>query len=495
MERNIVRLLFSYLPARLLPALTGFILTPLITRLFTPAEFGYWALAGGISDFLYALACSGIGASVVRFFEACRVRLQINEFFTSLACSLGLSILPTATASLLVLHLFQSRVPERLYPLAQIAVLVFAFQSLFNVLANLLVARQQSAAFTAFQLLNRYGGIAAGLAFVLVLGCRVEGLLWGTLLVLALCVPFMLPRALKGLDVRFALPGGSHLRKMWGYGLPLAFGNTAMWGLRLSDRYLIGFFRPESEVGIYAAAYNLSGKSIEILAAVFGLSTFPILVKVWENDGREAAEQVLVLFTRLYLLLGIPAAAGLSLFASPFLSLFAARSYHEGYRVVGPVAFSAFFWELALIAGFGLLIHGKTQVVAANQIAAAGLNVGLNLLLLPRHGFLVAGFTTLAGYLVLFILQHFSSRRYLTWRFPFKSLWNILAATALMGALAYGVYGLSGSRLELRPAHFLFSLALALPVYFGTLWLLGELNEAERGAAARFFRRLRAGLT
>jgi O-antigen/teichoic acid export membrane protein len=494
MERNFTKLLVSYLPARLLPALTGFILTPLITRLFTPAEYGYWALAGGVSDFLYALACSGIGASVVRFFEAYRVKSSLNEFFSSLAASLGLSILPAITTSLVVLYLFQSRIPKTIYPLIQIAVLIFAFQSVFNVLANLMIAQQRSAAFTTFQLLNRYGGIAAGLAFVLVFGYRIEGLLWGTLLVLALCIPFMIHWAVKVLDIRIGRAGGLHVRKIWEYGFPLAVGNMAMWGLRLSDRYLIGFFRPEPEVGLYSAAYNLSGKSIEILAALFSLSTFPILVKVWENEGREAAEKALALFTRLYLLLGIPAAAGLSLFASPFLSLFAARSYHEGYRVVGPVAFSAFFWELALIAGFGLLIQKKTQAIAANQIAAALLNVGLNLLLIPRYGFVVAGITTLAGYLALFVLQSLASRRYLTWRFPVKSLRNILAATTLMGALAYGVYGLSGSQADLRPGHFLFSIALAVPVYFGALWLLGELNETERGAASRFYRRLRAVL-
>ena len=305
----------------------------------------------------------------------------------------------------------------------------------------------------------------------------------------------MMVSLIKGLDIRFGRTDGSHIRKIWNYGFPLAIGNMAMWGLRLSDRYLIALFRPESEVGLYSAAYNLSGKSIEILAALFGLSTFPILVKIWENEGREATENTLALFTRLYLILGIPAATGLCLFASPFVSLFAAEAYHEGYRVVGPVAFSSFFWELTLIAGFGLLIKKKTLAIAANQIITALINIGLNLLLIPRYGFVIAGITTLTGYLALFILQYFSSRRYLTWRFPYKSLRNILTATLLMGSLAFWIYGLSGSRTELRPGYFLFSVALAIPVYFGTLWLLGELNEFERGVAVRFYHRLWARMT
>jgi O-antigen/teichoic acid export membrane protein len=493
MERTFTKLLFNYLPARLLPALTGFILTPWITRLFNPAEYGYWALAAGFSDFLYALACSGIGASVIRFSEAYRLRSQFDDFFASLVASLGLAVVPTVTASLILLFLLRSHIPEALYPLIQIGVLIFACQSIFNLLSNLMIAQQKSRMFTTFQLLNRYGGIAVGLAFVLILGFRIEGLLWGSLLVLALCIPFMLASLARDLGVRISFAKRSNIRKIWCYGFPLAIGNMAMWGLRLSDRYLIGFFRADSEVGIYSAAYNLSGKSIEILGALFSLSMFPILVKVWENEGREATEKALALITRLYLILGIPAVAGLSLFASPFISLFAATAYHEGYRIVGPVAFSAFLWELSLIAGSGLLIHKQTRWIAANQIVASLVNVGLNLLLLPRFGFVAAGITTLAGYLILFFLQYSFSRRYLTWHFPNKSLRNILTATLVMGALSLWVYGLSGDLAELRPGYFFFCLALAVPAYFGALWMLGEWNESERGAAKSFFHRLRAG--
>jgi O-antigen/teichoic acid export membrane protein len=490
MERNFNRLLLTYLPARLLPALSGLILTPWITHLFNPAEYGYWALAAGVSDFLYALACSGIGAGVIRFFEAYRLKSQEDEFFASLAAALGFAILPTFIASLVLLCLFRDHIPASLYPLLQIGVLIFVVQSMFNMLSNLMVAQQRSSAFTIFQLLNRYGSMAVGLALVFFLGFRINGLLWGSLLVLAVCIPFMIFTLTKGVQVRISPVDRSHIRKLWSYGLPLALGNVAMWGLRLSDRYLIGYFRPESEIGIYSAAYNLSGKSIEILAALFGLSTFPFLVKIWESEGRQATEKALAQITRLYLLLGLPAAAGLSLFASPFISLFAASTYHEGYRVVAPVAFSAFFWELSLIAGSGLLIQKKTLAIATNQVLSALGNVGLNLLLLPRFGFIAAGLTTFAGYLVLFALQYYSARRYLAWRLSIKSLRNISIATLLMGSLSLWIYRLSGNVTELRPGHFFLCVLLALPIYVGALWMLGEWNDSERGAVAQFYRRI-----
>jgi O-antigen/teichoic acid export membrane protein len=59
-----------------------------------------------------------------------------------------------------------------------------------------------------------------------------------------------------------------------------------MWGLRVSDLFIIGLFRPEREVGIYSVSYNISSKSIELLVSMFLLGVSPILFRTWENEDR-----------------------------------------------------------------------------------------------------------------------------------------------------------------------------------------------------------------
>jgi len=439
MLKAFVRDMVAYLPSKLLPALTGFITAPILTRLFPPAEYGNWALAVGVSDFLFALACSGLGSVPVRFFPAYKAKSELGVFFVTLSVSSGTVIAVASAVSFLMLFTLGRHLPPVLYPLLLISVLIFIVQAIFTIFLSVVRAQERSRLYTVLDLLVRYGGLGLGLLLVIVLGFRVEGLLWGAFLALALALPPLLFLTTKGVSIgpqQFRLPDAL---QMWHYAWPLALGNLAMWGLRLSDRYVIGFFRPGSEVGLYSVAYNISGKTIDMLVALFLLSMFPMVMNTWESRGREATEKTLAMVTRLFLILCLPTAAGLSLLARPFVALLTAETYQEGYRIVGYVAFSRFSWGLFMIAAMGTLIKKDTRRIAINQTVAALVNLGLNLVLVPRFGFVAAGITALIGYALLFALQAYASRLYLTRLFPCRTLRNVVIATMCMGLAVYGL--------------------------------------------------------
>jgi O-antigen/teichoic acid export membrane protein len=263
-----------------------------------------------------------------------------------------------------------------------------------------------------------------------------------------------------------------------------------MWGLSLSDRYLISIFRAGSEVGLYSVAYNISGKSIDMVVALFMLSMGPTVMNTWEKQGREATESALAMITRLYLILAFPAVIGLTLLAFPLVALLTAKSYHEGYRIVGYIAFSSFAWGLSQIASVGTLIKKQTRRIAFNQIIAAVVNLSLNLVLVPRFGFIAAGVTTLAGYASLLVLQAYASRPYLTWLFPFRTLRNTIIASACMGLTVWRVYALSGNTDGVDVLYLFLSIVVAIPFYVVALWLLGEASEGEKLNIKRFWYRL-----
>lgn len=489
--KTFVRDMVTYLPSKLLPALTGFITAPILTRLFLPAEYGNWALATGVSGFLFALACSGFGAGAIRFFPAYKAKSELGVFFAILSGSVGMVIAAVGMVSFSALFLLRGHLPAALYPLLLISILVFIVEAMFTVLMQVVRAQERSGLYTVFELLARYGGLGLGLVLVVVFGFRVEGLLWGTFLALALALPFLLFLTTRGVSIH-----PQHFRpqdglQMWRYAWPLTLGNIAMWGLRLSDRYIISFFRPASEVGLYSVAYNISDKSIDMLVALLLLSMGPMVMNTWESQGREATEKTLAMITRLFLILCLPAAAGLSLLAFPFVALFTAEAYHEGYRIVGYIAFSSFAWGLSRVAGIGILIKKETRQIAINQIVAALANLCLNLVVVPRFGFVAAGITTLIGYIVLFGLQAYTSRLYLTWQFPFRTLQNVVVATACMGLVVWGVYAVAGYRGDLHWGYLFLSIVMAALVYFASLLLLGEANEEERAVVKRLWYRLK----
>jgi len=487
MQKTFVRDMLIYLPAKFLPALTGFITAPILTRLFVPAEYGYYALATGVYDFLFALACSGLASVPIRFFPAYKEKSELDVFFASLGVPTGIVIAVASALSFSAVFMLRGHLPPVLSPLLLISILIFAAHSIFTMLMDVVRVQERSGIYTVFDLLRRYGGLGLGLLLVIVFDFQVEGLLWGEFLVLALALPSLLFLTTRGVNIRPQSFRPSDALQMWHYGWPLALGNMAMWGLRLSDRYIIGFFRPASEVGLYSVAYNISSKSIDILVALFLLSMGPMVMNTWESQGREATEKTLAMVTRLFLIICLPAAAGLSVLASPLVSLLTAEAYHEGYRVVGYVAFSSFAWGLFMIANMGTLIKKKTYQIAINQGVAALVNLGLNLVLVPRFGFVAAGVTTLVGYAVLLALQIYVSRSHLAWPFPWMTLRNVVIATVCMGLAVSAIYAVPGNRNDVHLDYLLLSIVVGVLVYLVSLLLLGEANEEERAVARHFW--------
>jgi O-antigen/teichoic acid export membrane protein len=483
-----------YAPSQLLPALTAFITTPILTRLFPPAEYGYWALATSVSAFLVALAVSGFGSAVIRYYPIHKANSTLDVFFATISGSMGAAITLVAGLHFIALFLLKEFLPSALVQLLPLVILLFITQSIFSIFIAVLRAQGRSGSFTSFQLLTSYGGLGIGLLLVLGLGLRVEGLLWGTLLALFLSLPFLIFQAARGVGVylrHFQLP---HAIQIWDYAWPLALGSVAMWGLRVSDLFIISFFRPEREVGIYSVSYSISAKSIELLVALFLLSVSPLVYRTWENEGREATEKTITMVTRVYLVLCLPAAVGLSVLAYPFVALLTSPNYYEGSRIVGYVVFSSFAWGLSNIAMLGITIKQKARRLAANQIVAAAIHIGLQLLLVPRYGYVAAAISTLIGYTLLLALQTLASQPYLTWRFPFLTLRNVMVASVVMGLVAWWIYGLSGAGSKDSPAFLFLSIIVAVPVYLICLWWLGEVKEDEKNMVMHIWYRLKGGV-
>lgn len=487
MLKTFVMHMVAYLPSKLLPALTGFITAPILTRLLLPAEYGNWALAAGVYELLFALSCSGLASLPVRFFPAYRARSELGVFFVTLSISLVIVIAITSTVGFLTIFTLERYLPPILFPLLIISVLIFMVQAIYTVFLVVVQAQQRSTVYSFFELLTRYSSLGLGLLLVIVFNLGVEGLLWGEFSMLTLVLPFLLFLTIKGVRLRprHFRPSGAF--EMWRYAWPLSLGNMAMWFLRLSDRYVIGFFWPESDVGLYSVAYTISGKSIDMLVTLFLLSMVPMVMSAWESQGREATEKTLAMMTRFFLTLCLPAAAGLTIMARPFVALLTDGAYHGGYRIVGYVAFSSFAWGLFMIACMGTLIKKDTHRIAINQGVAAAINLGLNLVLVPRFGFVAAGITTLVGYAVLLALQAHASRPHLTWLFPFKTLRNVVIATIGMGLAVFAVNAMSGNWDGPHLGYLFLSIVVGVLVYLVLLLLLGEANEGERSAAKRFW--------
>jgi O-antigen/teichoic acid export membrane protein len=199
---NFLAQLLLYLPSQLLPALTAFITTPILTRLFLPAAYGNWALAVSVSTFLVTLAVSGFGSAVVRFYPIYKAKSNLNVFFATLLVITGVIVIIVLGLCFLSLLLFQRLFPVSVVQYMPLIVLIFVAQSVFSVFIAVIRAQERSGLYTTYQLLSYYLGLGLGFILVILYGRGIEGLLWGSFMALVLTLPSLVFSAVRGVSVR-----------------------------------------------------------------------------------------------------------------------------------------------------------------------------------------------------------------------------------------------------------------------------------------------------
>jgi O-antigen/teichoic acid export membrane protein len=95
-----------------------------------------------------------------------------------------------------------------------------------------------------------------------------------------------------------------------------------------------------------------------------------------------------------------------SLMAPEIINILATKDYIEGIYVVPPVALGVFFTVLFNIFANIEFLYKRNFLIMLMTLLAAILNITLNVLLIPKLGFIIAGYTTAFSYMVYALLHY-----------------------------------------------------------------------------------------
>ncbi len=242
------------------------------------------------------------------------------------------------------------------------------------------------------------------------------------------------------------------VKAMLKYSVPLVPTAIFWWITSLSDRYFIKYFCGDAAVGLYTVSQKLPNL-IMLVSMIFTqawqLSAFT------EYKSPEGERFFSTVFKSYYTFIFL-ASSGLILVCRPVLDLLDAR-YNEAWRftpiLVVAVAFSTLVTFLGTIYN---AVH-KNGMVMLTTFIGAGVNIGLNFVLIPKFGPMGAAISTFSSYFVVFVIRAIDSRRYIKIKMqplriaftlallfgqivialkapPFWPLWEILIILVLVGS-------------------------------------------------------------
>jgi len=229
-------------------------------------------------------------------------------------------------------------------------------------------------------------------------------------------------------------------------------------------------------MGLYSMGYNIAGLGLGLLVWSFMLANEPVLIQEWENDNKDGTVHLFAQFTRVLLLLVIPAIGGLTILADPIFEVMTTEAYLAGAQVMFWVAFAYGLIGLSLLSLRVLALHKLMTTVAWAYGISGAVNLGLNLMFVPRFGYVAAAVNKMLSYGALMFLSIMFARKYLRWPFPWRSFWNAMASAMLMTVAlsAWNCY------VQVNIFTLILAVALGVGVYLAILTLLKEMTGKEK---------------
>lgn len=422
--RTLWRHTSHYVFGRIGLMLLGLVSFPVLARLLSVRQYGELSLLLKMALLWTVLSKAGLQNAALRFLPEAEKegRNRKQGYITTL---LAESLLISGAFCLLgfflvYLHVFAiSGAARTLIPLALGLVVIRSIQP---VLSGILRSEGRTLLFNLCEVLGKSLGIALSLLALFLLSVNLHYYLGGLLLAEASVVLALLLWLYKTGWINLAAVDRSFARRSFLFSTPLIAYELASVVLDSGDRLLIGHYLGFVQVGFYSAAYSIATYTEEVLMTPVNLALFPVYMKIWVAEGAPATARFLSRAFDLF----FTAACGLTLLvlltSHDLIALLASRKFLAAEHLLPVLVTGLLIYALHIFFNAALLIHRKTLVLTGVTAICCGLNIALNMLLLPRIGLMGAALATLVSYLVLVIAMAVASRRYLSFPIPLRAM-------------------------------------------------------------------------
>lgn len=227
-------------------------------------------------------------------------------------------------------------------------------------------------------------------------------ILSNALIVIVIGVIFFIYNVLKGKKL--------FVKKYWKYALsfniPLIPYYLSQVVFNQSDRIMISRMVGNDKAGIYSVAYQISIILSFVLNAINNSYVPWVYKKMKEKDygGIDKATNIIAGLMAALLL-------GIVIIAPEIILIMGGQAYYEAIWIVPPVAATVlltFYTQLFINIEF---YFEEKNYLVAGSILSALVNIILNFLLIPKVGYIVAGYTTLISYLIFCLMNYFCMKK------------------------------------------------------------------------------------
>jgi O-antigen/teichoic acid export membrane protein len=441
-----------YALASLSAPFISLVLAPFLTHHLTTTDYGTLAICNTLISLVAGISQLGLGSA---FFRAFGYDFTSPSGRKSVIASINVILVLTSLVVLVVAGLWSQEVAAVLLGdpkksgLISIVAVVILIQNLSVPGLAWMRAANRPGFYSALAVCNLVIGLGANIYLIGFAHMGIEGALIATGCGYASIALIMLPISIVHSQLRLRLDVAW---SMLAFGTPQVVSVVSAWVLALSDRYLLTLFGSLDQVAKYSVAYSLGTVVSTLIISPFQMAWPTAMFAIAK---RPDAPQVYKIVFRWFGLLLLLAVFGLGVACTALLSWLFPWSYRTAAPVIPVVGLSLAMYGVYNVFMIGANIRRKTWMAGVFSLSAAVLNVGVNLILIPRYGAFGAAASTLVAYIALAIIAYIGNQ--MIYPIPFEIGRFMLAAvtgialfivvnaaashTGIIGGVGFGAVG------------------------------------------------------
>lgn len=403
---------------------------PVMTRLLTPSEYGVISVFNsyqGIFITLLTLNCYGalgryyyekhddfkeffgtsiifIGSLLLTFFLLSIAFTNTISSFLKLPSNTIIFIIPLVAAYVLGSWFEQINVPQRQSRKITVRNVISAYSNF--VLAVIIIVFLQQDKYLG----QLYAGLAIGIIFAIYYYFELR--------------PYF-TFSLNTRSLKYALS----------FSLPLM--PYALSGVILDqfDRIMINKYSGFSDAGLYSFAYNI-GMLLTLVLSALHQAWAPDYFKHMDDKNYDQLNSDI----KKILTIVILSAYFLILFGREIGMMLAHNAFHASLVIVPIIVIGNLFYSFFTFFAWNIQYAKKNIYLSIAVLSAGLINIGLNVIFIPKYGYIAAAYTTAVSYLCMALFGWFVSKAILKiYSAPLSLLLNPLAILAPFITMYYVV--------------------------------------------------------
>lgn len=415
----------------------NFILVPLYTNIFSPADYGIIQLIYAYMAILNIVFIYGLDSAYLKFASFKDVGDDKDNFSTPYV-----SILMTSLLFVFLIIMNISAIGNSLGIPSEYQYLIYFGAAILFLDANVVIPflklrlERNAKIFSLYRIINILVNILLNVYLIIILKWGIEAILLSNLIASAVSLLLLLPTIIKNFRFKFH---SVLFKRMLKFGLPFLPAGFAVMLVQVIDVPILEKLTDLQTVGIYKANYKL-GIFMMLYVNMFQFAWQPFFLQnAKEPNAKEMFSKVLTYFT----LAGSVMLVVVSLFISDIAQIRIAgfsiigSEYWSGLHIVPIVLLAYLINGMYSVFSAGIYIEEKSIYVPFITGAGAVVNIIVNFLLIPVLSLTGAALATFASYLVMALGYYFVTQKFYQIKYELKRIGHILFAVLITGTLFY----------------------------------------------------------